>query len=83
MQTTGLEKKMRYGDTHKAETHAKLVRLAGRVLREKGPQPGGGGADAGGRPHPWRLLRHFNSKDALLVEALESVFEESAKLFTA
>lgn len=29
---------MRYSDTHKSETHAKLVRLAERVLREKGPE---------------------------------------------
>jgi TetR/AcrR family transcriptional repressor of nem operon len=28
---------MRYSDTHKAETHANLVKLAGRALREKGP----------------------------------------------
>jgi hypothetical protein len=28
---------MRYSDTHKTETHAKLVKLAGRMLREKGP----------------------------------------------
>jgi TetR/AcrR family transcriptional repressor of nem operon len=73
---------MRYGDTHKAETHAKLVRLAGRVLREKGPQDlvvaelmQTAGLTHGG------FYAHFKSKSALLVEALESVFEESNQNF--
>ncbi len=29
---------MGYSQRHKVETHAKLVKLAGRVLREKGPE---------------------------------------------
>ena len=71
---------MRYGDTHKAETHAKLVRLAGRVLREKGPQNLAVAAlmQAAGLTHGG-FYAHFKSKDALLVEALESVFEESGQ----
>ena len=28
---------MRYSDTHKTETHAKILKIAGRMLREKGP----------------------------------------------
>jgi hypothetical protein len=28
---------MRYGETHKQQTHEKLVGLAGRALRERGP----------------------------------------------
>lgn len=69
---------MRYGDTHKAETHAKLVRLAGRVLREKGPQNLAVAElmQAAGLTHGG-FYAHFKSKEALLAEALESVFEES------
>lgn len=69
---------MRYTATHKSETHAKLVRLAGRVLRERGPQilavadlMREAGLTHGG------FYAHFKSKDALLAEALEGVFEES------
>lgn len=73
---------MRYGDTHKAETHAKLVRLAGRVLREKGPQNLAVAElmQAAGLTHGG-FYAHFKSKDALLVEALKSVFEESNQDF--
>jgi TetR/AcrR family transcriptional regulator, transcriptional repressor for nem operon len=69
---------MRYSDSHKAETHARLVKLAGRMLREKGPQNlavgelmQGAGLTHGG------FYAHFKSKDALLAEALSSVFAES------
>ncbi|HTW72984.1 MAG TPA: TetR/AcrR family transcriptional regulator [Acetobacteraceae bacterium] len=69
---------MRYSETHKAETHAKLVKLAGRVLREKGPDKlavaelmAAAGLTHGG------FYAHFKSKDALLAEALQGVFEES------
>jgi TetR/AcrR family transcriptional repressor of nem operon len=69
---------MRYNETHKAETHMRLVRLAGRVLREKGPDKlavaelmGTAGLTHGG------FYAHFKSKDALLGEALADVFEES------
>jgi TetR/AcrR family transcriptional regulator, transcriptional repressor for nem operon len=69
---------MRYSETHKAETHAKLVKLAGRALREKGP---GGLAvaelmKAAGLTHGG-FYAHFKSKDALLLEALDSAFAES------
>jgi TetR/AcrR family transcriptional repressor of nem operon len=73
---------MRYSETHKGETHAKLVRLASRVLREKGPQQlvvaelmQGAGLTHGG------FYAHFKSKEALLAEALESTFEESKQKF--
>jgi TetR/AcrR family transcriptional regulator, transcriptional repressor for nem operon len=73
---------MRYSDTHKRETHAKLVRLAGRALREKGPE-GLAVAElmqAAGLTHGG-FYAHFKSKEALLVEALEGVFEESNRKF--
>lgn len=73
---------MRYSDTHKSETHAKLVRLAGRVLREKGPEKlavadlmQSAGLTHGG------FYAHFKSKDVLLSEALEGVFNESRRKF--
>jgi TetR/AcrR family transcriptional regulator, transcriptional repressor for nem operon len=69
---------MRYSGSHKAETHARLVKLAGRMLREKGPQNVAvaelmqrAGLTHGG------FYAHFKSKDALLAEALASVFAES------
>ena len=73
---------MRYSDTHKSETHAKLVRLAGRVLREKGPEKLAVAElmQAAGLTHGG-FYAHFKSKDALLVEALEGVFEESKRRF--
>jgi TetR/AcrR family transcriptional repressor of nem operon len=69
---------MRYHDSHKAETHARLVKLAGRMLCEKGPQNLAvaelmqrAGLTHGG------FYAHFKSKDALLAEALASIFAES------
>lgn len=73
---------MRYSDSHKEETHAKLVRIAGRVLRENGPD-GVAVAEVmreAGLTHGG-FYAHFKSKDALLVEALESVFESSRRKF--
>src|ERR1700722_19491614 len=69
---------MRYSETHKAETHAKLLRLAGRTLREKGPEGlvvaelmATAGLTHGG------FYAHFDSKDGLLTEALACIFDES------
>lgn len=69
---------MRYSETHKAETHARLLKLAGRTLREKGPDGlavtdlmATAGLTHGG------FYAHFKSKDALLTEALACIFEES------
>jgi len=73
---------MRYNETRKNETHAKLVKIAGRTLRENGPEGvvvaevmKEAGLTHGG------FYAHFKSKDALLVEALESVFASSKRKF--
>jgi TetR/AcrR family transcriptional repressor of nem operon len=73
---------MRYSETHKEETHAKLVKLAGRALREKGPEKLAVAdlMQAAGLTHGG-FYAHFKSKDVLLTEALEGVFEESKKKF--
>jgi TetR/AcrR family transcriptional regulator, transcriptional repressor for nem operon len=73
---------MRYADTHKDETHAKLVKIAGRALREKGPD-GLAVADVmreAGLTHGG-FYAHFKSKEALIVEALEGVFAGSKRRF--
>ncbi len=49
---------MRYSETHKSETREKLLKIAGRTLREKGPENLAVAdvmREAG--PDPWRLLR--------------------------
>jgi TetR/AcrR family transcriptional repressor of nem operon len=66
---------MRYSDSHKEETRLQILKIAGRALRAKGPD-GVGVADVmkeAGLTHGG-FYAHFKSKDALLVEALTSVF---------
>jgi TetR/AcrR family transcriptional repressor of nem operon len=73
---------MRYSGTHKDETHAKLVRIAGRALREGGPE-GVAVAEVmreAGLTHGG-FYAHFKSKDALIVEALGEVFAGSRRKF--
>lgn len=73
---------MRYADTRKNETHARLVKIAGRALREKGPD-GIAVAEVmreAGLTHGG-FYAHFKSKDALVVEALEGVFASSRRKF--
>jgi TetR/AcrR family transcriptional repressor of nem operon len=75
---------MRYSETHKDETHEKLLKIAGRALREKGPD-GVVVADVmkqAGLTHGG-FYAHFKSKDALLVEALQGVFAHSKQKFLA
>jgi TetR/AcrR family transcriptional repressor of nem operon len=71
---------MRYGDTHKQDTHDKLIRLAGRALREKGPEQLGVAdlMQSAGLTHGG-FYAHFKSKDALLAEALENAFVHSGQ----
>jgi TetR/AcrR family transcriptional repressor of nem operon len=73
---------MGYSQRHKAETHAKLLKLAGRVLREKGPEKvavvdlmHSVGLTHGG------FYAHFKSREVLLVEALKGVFEEAQQTY--
>jgi len=73
---------MRYSENRKDETHAKLVKIAGKALRENGPD-GVAVADVmkeAGLTHGG-FYAHFKSKDALLVEALQSVFASSKRKF--
>lgn len=66
---------MRYSESHKAETHQKLLKIASRALREKGPD-GLAVAEVmkeAGLTHGG-FYAHFKSKDALLAETLTSIF---------
>src|ERR1700757_4579276 len=70
---------MRYSREHKQETHARIVRKASVRLREKGAH-GIGVAEVmkeAGLTHGG-FYAHFDSRDALLVEALERAGRESA-----
>jgi TetR/AcrR family transcriptional repressor of nem operon len=66
---------MRYTDSHKEETHKKLLKIAAGTLREKGPD-GLAVADlmkTAGLTHGG-FYAHFKSKDALLTETLGEIF---------
>ncbi len=71
---------MRYAPKHKAETHARIVQDAARRVRSEGI---GGAAvssvmrDAG-LTHGG-FYKHFQSKDALLIESLREAFREIAE----
>jgi TetR/AcrR family transcriptional repressor of nem operon len=71
---------MRYSETRKQETHDRLVGLAGRALREKGPDQLGVAQlmQSAGLTHGG-FYAHFKSKDALLTEALENAFLHSGQ----
>jgi len=68
---------MRYSESHKQETHTKLVKVAARMLREKGPD---GFAVAelmneAGLTHGG-FYAHFESKEACVAEALREIFAQ-------
>jgi TetR/AcrR family transcriptional repressor of nem operon len=70
---------MRYSESHKQETHERLVKIAARMLREKGPD---GFAVAelmneAGLTHGG-FYAHFESKEACVAEALREVFAQLA-----
>ena len=69
---------MGYSQQHKAETRTTLLKLASVALRKHGPDKLGAvelmktaGLTHGG------FYAHFESREALLVEALKTVFEEA------
>ena len=67
---------MRYSNEHKAETKARVLKEAAREIRAKGPD---GVAVAGvmalaGLTHGG-FYAHFDSKDALVAEAIGTMFE--------
>ena len=71
---------MRYTESHREETHRKLLKLAAAALREKGPDRLGV-ADvmkAAGLTHGG-FYAHFKSKDAFLSETLAEIFAQSQR----
>ena len=71
---------MRYTQSHREETHRKLLKLAAAALREKGPDRLGV-ADvmkAAGLTHGG-FYAHFKSKDAFLSETLAEIFAQSQR----
>ena len=71
---------MRYSQSHKQETHEKLVNIAAAMLREKGPD---GFAVAelmqeAGLTHGG-FYAHFESKEACVAEALREIFAQLAR----
>jgi TetR/AcrR family transcriptional repressor of nem operon len=70
---------MRYQPEHKAETHRKIVKDASRRVRAEGMTGAAVSAvmrDAG-LTHGG-FYKHFESKDALLIESLSEAFQEIA-----
>jgi TetR/AcrR family transcriptional regulator, transcriptional repressor for nem operon len=68
---------MRYGQTHKQETRSKVLTVAAKALREKGPD-GLGVAEVmneAGLTHGG-FYAHFPSKEAFLTESLNEVFAQ-------
>jgi TetR/AcrR family transcriptional repressor of nem operon len=73
---------MRYSDTHKEETRAKVVKAAAKAVRAKGPE-GVGVAEImaeAGLTHGG-FYAHFPNKEALVVAAIEEAFGQSARRF--
>lgn len=71
---------MRYSETHKQDTHRKLVQIGARMLRAKGPD---GFAVAelmqeAGLTHGG-FYAHFESKEACVAEALREIFTQIAQ----
>lgn len=71
---------MRYTESHKQETHQRVLAIAARALRENGPE-GFAIAEvmqAAGLTHGG-FYAHFRSKDAFLAETLGAVFAQAAE----
>ncbi len=71
---------MRYTQTHREETHRKLLKVAAAALRNKGPDRLGVAEvmKAAGLTHGG-FYAHFKSKDALLSETLAEIFAQSQR----
>jgi TetR/AcrR family transcriptional repressor of nem operon len=71
---------MRYDQNHKQETRVKVLKLAAKALREKGPD-GMGVAEvmrSAGLTHGG-FYAHFPSKDAFLAASLQEAFDQGAE----
>jgi len=73
---------MRYSETHKEETRAKVVKAAAKAVRAKGPEGvsvaeimAEAGLTHGG------FYAHFPNKEALVVAAIEEAFGQSSRRF--
>nr|WP_299913939.1 TetR/AcrR family transcriptional regulator [Sphingomonas bacterium] len=76
------DKVMRYDSDHKSETRRRVLKEAAREIRAKGP---GGVAVAGimaraGLTHGG-FYAHFESKEALIAAAIETMFESARRRF--
>lgn len=71
---------MRYADSHKEETHRKVLKLAARALREKGPDRLAVAEvmKAAGLTHGG-FYAHFKSKDDFLAEAVSETFAQAGR----
>src|SRR5258708_16047888 len=69
---------MRYDKNHKQETRARVLKVAAKALREKGPDKLGVAEvmQAAGLTHGG-FYAHFPSKEAFLTESLNEVFAQS------
>ena len=75
---------MRYATDHKDQTRQQLLALAARALRREGPHRLGVAAimAEAGLTHGG-FYAHFKSKEALIAAALDEIFEERLRIFTA
>jgi len=71
---------MRYADSHKEETHRKVLKAAARALREKGPDRLAVAEvmKAAGLTHGG-FYAHFKSKDDFLAEAVGETFAQAGR----
>src|SRR3979411_403724 len=69
---------MRYSENHKQETRARVLKVAAKTLREKGPDKLGVAEvmEAAGLTHGG-FYAHFASKDDLVSQAIECASEQS------
>ncbi len=75
---------MRYATDHKDQTRQQLLAVAARALRREGPHRLGVAAvmAEAGLTHGG-FYAHFKSKEALVAAALDEIFEERVRIFTA